>query len=491
MRSFLSTLGFSFPEGVRLVKKGVEYSLVCDHPIRLLQINRPLFELLQGLTAGESLCGLTAGLPPSGRKKTEGVILSLAAGGFLDLHSTGFLQDESDYPFVSVIIPVKNRPEEIRDCLSSLAALDYPGEKLEIIVVDDGSTDNTGEAANAFDVNLIRFPVSRGPSACRNAGAGEAKGEILAFLDSDCCVSRGWLKELVPFFAFGEVGAVGGFVEGYFKESPLDRYEEVFSSLNMGRRILLGRRSGSGFYVPTCNLLVRKDVFNLAGGLTEGMHVGEDVDFCWRLRDLGHSLLYVPAGGSVAHRHRNKLSQMLRRRFEYGTSEAALYLKHPEKKKQFSVPLFDGLSFLTLSCAVLSGTPALLLLIPFFFAAGYAQKAVFLKKIQVVISHKSLFLSAVRSTFSFYYYAGFHLIRYYLVPLIILGFVHPPLWLLLLIMLALVSLVDYRNKKPLLPFPVFLFYYVLEHGFYQAGVFAGCVKHRCFRCYLPQLRAAR
>jgi len=489
VHSFFSTLGFSFPEGVRLVKKDAEYLLVCDHPIRLLQINRPLFELLQGLTAGVSLCRLTAGLPPSGRKKTEGLILSLVAGGFLDLHSTGFLPEEN-YPSVSVVIPVRNRPEEIRDCLTSLVALDYPGEKLEIIVVDDGSTDNTGEAAAAFKVKLIRFPASRGPSACRNAGAGVAKGEILAFLDSDCRASRGWLKELVPFFAFGEVGAVGGFVEGYFKASPLDRYEEVFSSLNMGRRILLGRHSSSGFYVPTCNLLVRREVFNLAGGFTEGMHVGEDVDFCWRLRDLGHSLLYVPAG-SVAHRHRNKLSQMLKRRFAYGTSEAALYLKHPEKKKQFSVPLFDGLSFLALSSAVLSSTPALLLLVPVFFAAGYAQRAVFLKKSQVAISRKSLFLSAVRNTFSFYYYAGFHLIRYYLVTLIIAGFLQPPLGLLLLIMLALVSLVDYRIKKPLLPFPVFLFYYLLEHGFYQAGVFAGCLKHRYFRCYLPQLRVTR
>lgn len=489
MRLFLNTLGFSFPAGVRLVKMGAQYTLVRDYPLRLLQINRSLYGLLQGLAAGENLCGLTAGLPPAGRKNIEGLLLTLAAGGYLDLHSTGFLPDEN-YPLVSIIIPVKNRPEDIRDCLTSLAFLDYSGEKLEIIVVDDGSSDNTGEVAAAFDVNLIRLPVSRGPAACRNAGAGAAKGEILAFLDSDCRAGRGWLKELAPFFAFEEVGAVGGFVEGYFKESPLDRYEKVFSSLNLGRRILLGSRSGSGFYVPTCNLLVRKDVFILAGGLTEGMHVGEDVDFCWRLRDLGHSLLYLPAG-SVAHRHRNKLSQMLRRRFAYGTSEAALYLKHPEKKKRFSVPLFDGLSFLTLSCAVLSGTPALLLLIPFFFAAGYAQKAVFLKRIQVVIPRKSLFLSAVRSTFSFCYYASFHLIRYYLVPLIILGFVHPPLGLLLLIMLALVSLVDYRNKKPLLPFPVFLFYYVLEHGFYQAGVFAGCLKHRHFRCYLPQLKVTR
>jgi len=160
-----------------------------------------------------------------------------------------------------------------------LAALDYPGEKLEIIVVDDGSTDNTGEVAAAFDVNLIRLPASRGPSACRNAGAGEAKGDILAFLDSDCRAGRGWLKELVPFFAFGEVGAVGGFVEGYFKTSHLDRYEEVFSSLNMGRRILLGRRSGSGFYVPTCNLLVREDVSTWPVVLQKGCMWGKMLIF--------------------------------------------------------------------------------------------------------------------------------------------------------------------------------------------------------------------
>jgi len=82
------------------------------------------------------------------------------------------------------------------------------------------------------------------------------------------------------------------------------------------------------------------------------MHVGEDVDFCWRMRDAGDDLLYVPAG-TVRHKHRNRLGRFLRRRADYGTSEATLCRLHPRKKKVFQVPPLAVLRFLALCCAIL------------------------------------------------------------------------------------------------------------------------------------------
>lgn len=131
-----------------------------------------------------------------------------------------------------------NRPEDIAACLHSLTQVDYPAEKLEIIVVDDGSTDQTADAAREYGVKVISQARSLGAAASRNRGAEIAGGEFLAFLDSDCLVSSSWLREIIPWFTLPGIGAVGGFVAGYYQKTGLDRYEAAFSSLNMGRRII-------------------------------------------------------------------------------------------------------------------------------------------------------------------------------------------------------------------------------------------------------------
>jgi mycofactocin glycosyltransferase len=123
-------------------------------------------------------------------------------------------------------------------------------------------------------------------------------------------------------------------VSGYFAGSALDRYENAFSSLSMGARILYSGPDNSLVYTPMCNLLVRRGAYVETEGIRADMRVGEDVDFCWRMRARGHVLLYVPFG-TVPHKDRNRLDRMFRRRSEYGTSEATLYRLHPAKKKIF------------------------------------------------------------------------------------------------------------------------------------------------------------
>jgi cellulose synthase/poly-beta-1,6-N-acetylglucosamine synthase-like glycosyltransferase len=290
-----------------------------------------------------------------------------------------------------------------------------------------------------------------------------------------------WLSGLVPFFQAVGVKAVGGSVKGYFQKSALDRYENAFSSLNMGNRFMMEEKSASSFYVPTANLLVSRDAFQAAGGFNEDMHVGEDVDFCWRLREKDFNLIYAPFG-KVAHKHRNKLGKMLKRRMDYGSSEALLYKAHRDKKKSFSISIFSGLSFLALVLAVLLLNPYPMTAIPVFFLVDLFVKSVYKRK-EISPTFFQVAASLLRSYFFFFYYAFYHLIRYYLVVGIIFGFLWWPLWILGALGLVWASVVDYVVKKPELFFPVFFFYYLFEQLAYQIGVVWGCIKYGYFGSY--------
>ena len=237
------------------------------------------------------------------------------------------------YPLVSIVIPVFNRPLEISECLEALLNLNYPKDRREIIVVDDGSTDSTCEVISRYPVKLLAQEDNRGQSAARNCGVKNACGEIIGFIDSDCVAETDWLKELVPYFQDQRIGLVGGYVAAYFQQTWLDRYESAASPLNMGNNLIIGDSADLDFYVPTCNLLVRKEAFLQTGGLDEAKRFGEDVDLCWKMRRRGYRQLYVPAG-AVRHKHRSRLLSSGKQRFHYGTSEPELYASHPEVKKR-------------------------------------------------------------------------------------------------------------------------------------------------------------
>lgn len=443
------------------------YFLVSRWPLRALRVNRPLFEVLERVRDGTEL-------NPTGDLLT--LLLDLASKGYLELRSPA---GPEEFPMVSIIIPVKDQPEDLAGCLASLESLDWPAARREMIVVDDSSA---RPVVAPGTVKVLRQEISRGPALCRDLGVKQARGDILAFLDADCLAGKDWLCKLIPFFEAGGVGAVGGFVAGYYHGSFLDRYEDVSSPLNMGKHLVLEGRGPSTFYVPTANMLVRRDIFMSAGGFGEGRRVGEDVDLCWRLRDLGYSLVYAPFG-RVAHKHRRRLGGMLWRRAEYGTSEAGLYRAHRDKRKTFVVPVFAGLAFLALAAAVLLLNPYPLISIPFFIGLDAWRRSAALKKSGLALPPGEVAASSARTGLSFSYFAFFHLVRYYLVALLALGFAWHPVWAFAGLALTVTSAVDFFVKKPRLPYPVFLFFYLLEHLPYQVGVLVGCLKARWFGSY--------
>lgn len=483
--SFTDEFSFSLAPHTQLESEGGCFYLFSDLPVRILRLNESLFYILSQLQEKNSLAKVIHGSNLEKRRVLR-ILLSLVSRGYLNLEGKPVLQE---YPFISIIVPVKNHPVDLRECLQSLARLNYPEDKYEIIVIDDGSRENLSTLVSQFNARYIRMETSAGQSAARNAGAEKAGGEILAFIDADCVAGPDWLSDLAPFFAAEGVGAAGGLVDGFFNKSFLDRYEKVSSSLNMGRRLIFQTGNTSNFYVPSCNLLVRKKAFWETGGFRTGMHLGEDVDFCWRMRSKGYDLIYLPRG-KVAHKHRNQLLKLLRRRYDYGTSEASLYNIHKNKKKIFPLPIGAGLSFLAVIAAILLLSQYPLAAVPVVLAVDVYLKRRVLNRYCCHKTGGKIFSSVLRGYFSFFYFALFHLVRYYFILFLLLGILYHPVWYICVLAITVSSASDYLVKKPRLAFPAFLFFYIMEHLAYQMGVFWGCLRKLHFRSYRLVFRHA-
>ncbi|HET9967182.1 MAG TPA: mycofactocin biosynthesis glycosyltransferase MftF [Streptosporangiaceae bacterium] len=230
---------------------------------------------------------------------------------------------------VTVVIPVRDRAPELTRCLAGLAGA------TQVIVVDDGSRDPSAvrRAAVAAGARMVARPVSGGPAAARNTGLAAARTPLVAFLDSDCVPAPGWLDALLPHFADPAVGAAAPrIVPHEAGRTWLARYEGASSTLDMGRRPSIVRPGSRVPYVPGAALIARRAA---AGpGFTEDMQVGEDVDFVWRLGAAGWRVRYEPAA-VMGHQHRVRLRPWFARRRDYGTSAAALELRHPGLVRPF------------------------------------------------------------------------------------------------------------------------------------------------------------
>jgi mycofactocin system glycosyltransferase len=232
---------------------------------------------------------------------------------------------------VTVVIPVRDRHAELARCLGGLreAAASLGDDAPSVVVVDDCSADPAAilAIAAAGGARVIRRPVNGGPGAARNTGLAAATTELVAFLDSDCVPRAGWLDGLLPHFADPAVGAVAPRIVPHEAGSGwLARYEGASSTLDMGARPSIVRPGARVSYVPGAALIVR--TVAAGAGFTEGMFVGEDVDFVWRMAAAGWRVRYEPAA-VMGHDHRVRLRAWFSRRADYGTSAAALEQLHP------------------------------------------------------------------------------------------------------------------------------------------------------------------
>jgi mycofactocin system glycosyltransferase len=274
------------------------------------------------------------------------------------------LDDEPGAPGpgeVTVIIPVRDRAAELARCLAGLAGA------TRIIVVDDGSLDPAAvrRAAVAVGARVVPRPVNGGPAAARNTGLAAARTPLVAFLDSDCVPAPGWLDGLLPHFADPALGAVAPRIVPHQPgRTWLARYEGASSTLDMGHRASIVRPGSRVSYVPGAALVVRRAA--AGSGFDEDMQVGEDVDFVWRLGGAGWRVRYEPAA-VMGHQHRVRLRPWFSRRRDYGTSAAALELRHPGTVRPLSASAWTAAAWLAAAAghpeagALVTGTGTALL----------------------------------------------------------------------------------------------------------------------------------
>lgn len=182
-------------------------------------------------------------------------------------------------PYVSVIIPAYNEEKHIGKCLESVKKLNYPTDRYEIILVDNGSTDQTIAIAKEH-TDLIFICPKVNVSGLRNYGAKKAKGEIYAFIDGDCVADADWLRFAVESINEGE--CVTG---AYCRISP----EPTWVEETWGLRIPQGRREVP--HLGAANLIVPAAIFDKVGGFDVNLKTGEDYEFCIRVKKVTKVIL--------------------------------------------------------------------------------------------------------------------------------------------------------------------------------------------------------
>ena len=229
-------------------------------------------------------------------------------------------------PFASVIIPVLNGERTIRDCLVSLLRMDYPVDRREILVVDNGSTDGTAGVVAGLAVTYS-WEGRRGAPCARNTGIKASRGAIVAFTDADCVVSRGWLRELVQAIEEEGVGGVAGEIVAYPPQTPAERYATRVRHLSPQKYLARPLLPFAAF----ANLAFRREVFDRIGLLDETIPLGESTDFCTRFfRESRLKLRYAP-NAVVFHRHRRTGWEFWRQQWKYGRGHAQLYIKYRQE----------------------------------------------------------------------------------------------------------------------------------------------------------------
>ncbi len=231
---------------------------------------------------------------------------------------------ERRWPAISVVVCSYNGSRTIRECLEGVSRLDYPD--YEVIVVDDGSTDQTAAIASEFAVRLIRTPQN-GLSNARNTGMRAARGEIVAYLDDDAWPDPHWLRYLAEVFERSGCAAAGGPNVSPPSDGLLASC--VADSPGNPAHVLLSDREAE--HLPGCNLAIRVDRLRAISGFDPRFRTaGDDVDVCWRLREQGGTLGFHPAA-LVWHHRRGTLGAYWRQQAGYGRAEALLEGKWPEK----------------------------------------------------------------------------------------------------------------------------------------------------------------
>ena len=278
-------------------------------------------------------------------------------------------------PKVSIIIPVKNEEETITKLLDSIFELDYPKDKMEVIIVDGKSTDKTVEKASKYPVKIL-FEEGKSPNNARRIGIYHASGDIYIFTDGDCVVPKDWIRRIIDDINEEEIGCVGGsvFVEKSLQDNLLAAYSD--HSIMRVMPLVEEKEEISEVrvfkHLAFCNMAIKKRALERAGGLDPTLKTFEDVDVVASICKIGYKVLRDPKV-YVWHKHRHTIREIIRQTYNYGRGGPKFRRKHPDtpiaRFYTFGLTIFTAYFFIlilsSLSGIILSNIrPVFIALIP-------------------------------------------------------------------------------------------------------------------------------
>ncbi|MAT98202.1 MAG: glycosyl transferase family 2 [Anaerolineaceae bacterium] len=273
---------------------------------------------------------------------------------------------------VSIIIPALNAYHTLPACLQACQSQVLPaGVQLEIILVDDGSTDSTQEIARAAGVQLVQHQTQRGAAAARNSGLAVAQGEIILFTDADCAPQPNWVAKMIRPFQDPTVHGCKGI---YATNQP--ELVARFVQIEYEDKYDLLRTQPAIDFIDTYSAGYRADLLKAAGGFDEAIHYVEDQELSFRLAAAGHKMVFQETA-VVFHQHSNSLPRYFRKKVMIGYWKAQIMRRYPERViKDSHTPQVLKLQMALVALSL--GTLATAALFPVAFVVTFLMLGLFL-----------------------------------------------------------------------------------------------------------------
>ena len=232
--------------------------------------------------------------------------------------------------FYSIIVPSFNRKDEINDLINSILQLNFPGERFELIIADDGSTDGTDVLVKQFQ-NKKEIPLkylsqqNQGPGAARNMGMENAMGDFYIFIDSDCTVDKNWLSEIDLELQKSKAAAFGGPDNCRQDFPPLLKainYSMTSFITTGGIRGHKNKKLGK-FYPRSFNMGLSSELYRKIGGFGSLRH-GQDIEFSNRIIKSGAKVVHIEKA-IVFHKRRTSITKFFKQVYNWGVARINLY----------------------------------------------------------------------------------------------------------------------------------------------------------------------